>query len=103
MSHFDVSYPRMGHADLTLFRYYVLIATCLLARKVERLVNAFLAVGLILPAVAPLHGIVLAALHKEGGPSFDDRTNKANSSQVPSTWTSTGRFNCALSAFWRLQ
>lgn len=47
-------------------RYYVLIAACLVARKKEWLRNATLAAALIFPAVAAVHGIVLAALHVEG-------------------------------------
>ena len=60
------------NTDLSpLCRYYALTATCLLARKTGWLVNACLAVALIFPAVAALHGIVLAAVHVEGE-SLDD-------------------------------
>jgi hypothetical protein len=46
--------------------YYVLIAACILARKTEWLRNACLAAALIFPAIAAVHGIVLAALHIDG-------------------------------------
>ncbi|KAL2257702.1 hypothetical protein VTK26DRAFT_9282 [Humicola hyalothermophila] len=51
--------------------YYVLVAACLLARKTEWLKNACLAAALIFPAVAALHGIVLAALHAEDAVDMD--------------------------------
>ncbi|GJC80435.1 hypothetical protein ColLi_03273 [Colletotrichum liriopes] len=41
-------------------------STCVLARKAEWIRNVGLAAALILPAVAAVHGIVLAALHVEG-------------------------------------
>jgi hypothetical protein len=44
-------------------RYYALIAACVLARKAEWLRNACLAAALLFPAVAAIHGIVLAAMH----------------------------------------
>ena len=47
-------------------RYYVLIATCLVAKKKEWLVNPCLAAALVLPAVAAIHGIVLTAMHNPG-------------------------------------
>lgn len=54
--------------------YYVLVATCILGRRVEWLRNAALAVALVFPAVAALHALVLAALHVNGAlfspPSF---------------------------------
>lgn len=46
--------------------YYALVATCVLARKAEWIRNVGLAAALILPAVAAVHGIVLAALHVDG-------------------------------------
>jgi hypothetical protein len=46
--------------------YYVLVAACVLARKSEWLRNACLAAALILPAIAAIHAIVLAALHVDG-------------------------------------
>lgn len=58
------------HSDRQLLMlgpsYYVLIATCVFARKKEWIRNACLAAALLLPAVAALHGIVLAAFHREG-------------------------------------
>lgn len=47
-------------------RYYVLMAACVLARKEEWIRNACLAAVLLFPAVAALHGIVLATLHVPG-------------------------------------
>ena len=47
-------------------RYYVLVAACVLARKAEWLRNACLAAALLFPAVAAIHGVVLAALHVDG-------------------------------------
>ncbi|KAF5009288.1 hypothetical protein FDECE_4500 [Fusarium decemcellulare] len=51
--------------------YYVLIATCLLARREEWLVNPCLAAALVLPAVAAIHGIVLAAMHNPHAVDMD--------------------------------
>jgi hypothetical protein len=58
-----------------------------LARRAEWIKNACLAAALILPAVAAVHGIVLAALHRDSkkknpsaGSSIGQiRTPKANS------------------------
>lgn len=50
----------------TPYRYYVLVATCVFARKAEWLRNACLAATLLFPAVAALHSIVLAAVHVNG-------------------------------------
>ncbi|KAF8855957.1 hypothetical protein BDZ45DRAFT_594913 [Acephala macrosclerotiorum] len=51
--------------------YYVLIAACVFARKSEWLKTACLAAALLFPAVAALHGIVLAALHVDGAVDMD--------------------------------
>lgn len=51
-------------------RYYVLVAACVFARKAEWIRNAGLAAVLLFPAVAALHGIVLATLHREGELNF---------------------------------
>ncbi|TAQ89592.1 hypothetical protein B7494_g2065 [Chlorociboria aeruginascens] len=51
--------------------YYVLVAACVFARKTEWLRNACLAAALIFPAVAALHGIVLAAVHINGAIDLD--------------------------------
>jgi hypothetical protein len=51
--------------------YYVLVTACIVARKYEWLRDACLAAVLLLPAVAALHGIVLAALHREGAVDMD--------------------------------
>ncbi|RSL91315.1 hypothetical protein CDV31_015487 [Fusarium ambrosium] len=55
----------------TRILYYVLIATCLAARGNDVLVTPCLAVALVLPAVAALHGIVLAALHNPHAVDMD--------------------------------
>lgn len=47
-------------------RYYVLVAVCVLGRGSEWLRGACLAAALLVPAVAALHGIVLAAIHVDG-------------------------------------
>ncbi|KAL8344051.1 hypothetical protein RB601_004530 [Gaeumannomyces tritici] len=47
--------------------YYTLVATCVLARKARWLRDACIAAALLLPAVAALHGIVLAKMHVDGG------------------------------------
>ena len=51
---------------MALRRYYVLVATCVFARKEEWLRGACLAAALLFPAVAAIHGIVLAAVHVNG-------------------------------------
>jgi hypothetical protein len=51
--------------------YYVLVGACIIGRRVEWLRNAALAVALVFPAVAALHGLVLAAVHVNG--SFTSR------------------------------
>ncbi|ODH45499.1 hypothetical protein GX48_08423, partial [Paracoccidioides brasiliensis] len=51
--------------------YYVLIAACVFARKTDWLRNACLAAVLLFPAVAALHGIVLAALNFQGAVDMD--------------------------------
>ncbi|KAK6815691.1 hypothetical protein PG987_016457 [Apiospora arundinis] len=51
--------------------YYALVAACILARKTEWLRNACLAAGLLFPAIAAFHGIVLAAMHIDGAVDMD--------------------------------
>ncbi|KAL2795287.1 hypothetical protein BJX66DRAFT_171393 [Aspergillus keveii] len=51
--------------------YYVLITTCVFARKEEWIRNACLAGALLFPAIAALHGIVLAAVHVDGALDMD--------------------------------
>ncbi|KAI0850852.1 hypothetical protein F5Y00DRAFT_268229 [Daldinia vernicosa] len=51
--------------------YYVLVAACVFARKAEWLRNACLAAALIFPAVAALHGIVLASVHVDTAVDMD--------------------------------
>lgn len=43
-----------------------MVATCVFARRTEWIRNACLAAVLLFPAVAALHGIALAALHRDG-------------------------------------
>lgn len=56
----------LSNSSKSLHRYYVLIAACVFARKAEWIKNACLAAALLFPAVAAVHGIVLAALHRDG-------------------------------------
>ncbi|KAL6863503.1 hypothetical protein J3F83DRAFT_191031 [Trichoderma novae-zelandiae] len=51
--------------------YYVLIAACLFARREIWIKNACLAAALLLPAVAAVHSIVLAALHRDKAVDMD--------------------------------
>jgi len=50
----------------SLSRYYGLFAGCVFARKYEWFRKACLAITLLWPAVAAVHGIVLAAEHING-------------------------------------
>ncbi|KAB8299060.1 hypothetical protein EYC80_001185 [Monilinia laxa] len=51
--------------------YYVLVAACVFLRKQQWLKEACLAAALLFPAVAALHGIVLAAVHVNGAVDMD--------------------------------
>ncbi|KAK0294950.1 hypothetical protein LTS00_006416 [Friedmanniomyces endolithicus] len=51
--------------------YYVLVAACIFARKEQWLKGACLAATLLFPAVAAIHGIVLAAMHIPGAVDMD--------------------------------
>lgn len=51
--------------------YYVLVAVCIFARKAEWLKSAALGAALLFPAVAALHGIVLAAVHVPAAVDLD--------------------------------
>lgn len=64
--------------------YYVLVATCVLGKNSEWLKGACLAAALLLPAVAALHGIVLAAVHVDG----KDHGPQDTESEVPHADTS---------------
>lgn len=46
--------------------YYVLVAACVFARKSDWLRNACVGLALLVPMVAALHGVVLAAVHVDG-------------------------------------
>ncbi|CAI7629263.1 unnamed protein product [Penicillium viridicatum] len=73
-SHLEVvcAWPVSGqYGPGTRVLYYVLIAACVVARKVEWIRNACLAAVLLFPAIAALHGIVLAALHVDGAVDMD--------------------------------
>jgi hypothetical protein len=50
------------------FRYYILILACIVGKDFVWLRNACLAAALLFPAVAALHGIVLASLHLNSKP-----------------------------------
>ena len=54
------------HSFNGLPRYYVLVAACVFARKIEWVKEACLAAALLFPAVAAIHGIVLAAVRVDG-------------------------------------
>jgi hypothetical protein len=56
----------MLHPPILHSRYYILIVACVVWQKSELLKKACLAAALIFPAVAAIHGIVLAALHRDG-------------------------------------
>ncbi|KAH7390916.1 hypothetical protein DE146DRAFT_618728 [Phaeosphaeria sp. MPI-PUGE-AT-0046c] len=51
--------------------YYVLVITCIFARKAEWLRGACLAAALVIPAVAALHSLVLASAHVNGVVDMD--------------------------------
>ncbi|KAI0553252.1 hypothetical protein F4679DRAFT_580920 [Xylaria curta] len=55
----------------TRLLYYILVATCVLARKHEWLRNACLAAALLLPAVAAIHAVVLAVVHVDTAVDMD--------------------------------
>lgn len=57
---------RFSAVLINIYRYYVLVAACVVGRKSKLLMNACLAAALLFPAVAAIHGIVLAALHVDG-------------------------------------
>ena len=98
-------YGRVVNPGLTTHRrYYVLVAACVLARKSEWLRNACLAAALILPAIAAIHAIVLAALHVDGmlpQCPFAAARYPAMLTRVQTrlTWTSMAPYNYAPSEF----
>ncbi|KAF3390235.1 hypothetical protein F1880_009018 [Penicillium rolfsii] len=51
--------------------YYASMAACIFARKAEWIRSACLAAALLFPAVAALHAIVLATLHRNGAVDMD--------------------------------
>ncbi|VUC27257.1 unnamed protein product [Clonostachys rosea] len=51
--------------------FYLLIAACVLARKADWIKNACLAAALLLPTVAAVHAIALAALHRDTAVDMD--------------------------------
>ncbi|KAI1121402.1 hypothetical protein F5Y10DRAFT_102068 [Nemania abortiva] len=55
----------------TRLLYYILVALSVLARRKEWLKNASLAAALLLPAVAAVHAIVLAAVHVNDAVDMD--------------------------------
>lgn len=80
-------------------RYYVLVAACIFARKVDWLRNACLAAALLFPVIAALHGIVLATVHIDGEPLTKIRVFLSDSSQGPSIWIFTALSNFAPSPY----
>ncbi|OJD40342.1 uncharacterized protein BKCO1_1000515 [Diplodia corticola] len=53
------------------FLYYALVAACVSARKTKWLKDVCLAAALLFPAIAAIHGIVLATMHREGAIDMD--------------------------------
>ncbi|KAF9873777.1 CoA-transferase family III [Colletotrichum karsti] len=51
--------------------YYILVVVCVVARKEEWIRAVCLAAALLVPAVAAIHGIVLASLHVDGATDMD--------------------------------
>ncbi|CZT18993.1 uncharacterized protein RCC_04838 [Ramularia collo-cygni] len=51
--------------------YYVLVAACVFARKADWLRNACVGLALLVPMIAALHGVVLAAVHVPGAVDMD--------------------------------
>lgn len=79
------------------------MAACVLARKAEWIRNAGLAAVLLFPAVAALHGIVLACLHREGKSEHTRSFQDLLLASIliiwlikgPLTWMFTEHFNSA--------
>ncbi|KAL1959057.1 hypothetical protein VTO42DRAFT_3298 [Malbranchea cinnamomea] len=70
--HVVCAWPVSGqYGPGTRVLYYILIAACVFARKAEWLRNAYLAGALLFPAVAAVHGIVLAAVHVDAAVDMD--------------------------------
>ncbi|KAE9366917.1 hypothetical protein N431DRAFT_495289 [Stipitochalara longipes BDJ] len=53
------------------YLYYILILACVVGKNIQWLRNACLAAALLFPAVAALHGIVLASLHLDTAVDMD--------------------------------
>ncbi|KAI1116514.1 hypothetical protein F5Y14DRAFT_439926 [Nemania sp. NC0429] len=63
VAHVVCAWPVSGQYGFgTRLLYYFLVTTCVLARRKEWLRNACLAAALLLPAVAAIHAVVLAAV-----------------------------------------
>ncbi|KAM7214536.1 hypothetical protein V8F06_010097 [Rhypophila decipiens] len=62
---------RLNRLTSMVPRYYALVAACVFARKADWLRGACLAGALIIPAVAALHGILLAIMHIPGAVDMD--------------------------------
>jgi hypothetical protein len=65
--------------------YYILTSACVIARKAAWLRSACLAAALLFPAVAALHGIVLAAVHVQG--EYNNAGSSSNSSFLTDSLT----------------
>jgi hypothetical protein len=48
------------------YRFYILVAGCVVAQKTKFLRNVCLAAALIFPAISAIHAIALAAFHVDG-------------------------------------
>lgn len=64
------------NAHTCLQLYYVLVLTCIFARKADWLRNACLAAALVVPAVAAIHAIVLASVHIIGPFCFQPKISQ---------------------------
>ncbi|KAI8276418.1 hypothetical protein K4K60_007777 [Colletotrichum sp. SAR11_57] len=51
--------------------YYILVVVCVVARKEEWIRAVCQAAALLVPAVAAIHGIVLASMHVDGATDMD--------------------------------
>lgn len=74
-------------------RYYVLVVACVIARNISWLRNPCLAAVLLVPAVAAIHGVVLAALHQDGKRSrYEAQLYQTDNAHLQAllTWTSMG-------------
>lgn len=70
--HVICEFPLSGQYGLgSRLLYYALVVACVVGRTNEVIKKACLAAALVFPAVAAFHGIVLAALHRDGVVDMD--------------------------------